>query len=648
MRRRAVEMNQYGSTRTGSSDEEDESRMLTDSNVSNGTYGWIVWTLFISLCAIGAVVVGSIALDLAVKSTNKLNDQSDDIMWKTLQEQRISEVSTSVKSEASVRSAASVSDASNVVVPTNSSINAISFQRNEDNTAGIYFSPNITAAVFDCGMIATTDNVTSLPVISFVGTVETTSKRTVSRTEHKIMALTMTDDGAPLVGIGVAAPESALDILGDLTMEGILDVTGSFILNGENITQVSGPNGTTIYINNIRSSNDGDITLYNIIVPYANNTIDLGSPTNGFADIYVAGTAYVGTLRGYPASNKRDSGNTISLRDSIIPSASVSIGTVDDYLFKLYAETVFVSNIQSITGTDPLVLASSIIPGSSNSTDLGTQSRAFRYLHVAGNAYIYTLRSYSGSGRIRFDSHLVPVTTNTTTVGTDQLILSNVYSDSVTITNLVAADGNTVVVSNDLSVPSGVLIAPTIDADTINGPVTVVGDLLCDTEKTDYFMWIAAVGKLMIDTSTSTACVVTKSASNGDWNCVFSGSASTNSVYGLTIEIPSRTTAGKGLRIISIGVSYSVATAVTSITSNLTRVTNNNGSARTFTDIPLTGSLTAASNANPYYTTLTVTDTEYDNAVADFYVFELHVATPGSAWNWKLKGINVRYSFNTL
>jgi hypothetical protein len=752
MRRRTVEMKPtYGSTFNGSSDEEDEARMLTE-NGSSGTYAWIVGMAFIALCAIGAVVIGSIALDLSVKSTNKLNSQSHDILWKTLQDQRLTSSVSSSESAAAI-----ISDVSNVVVPTNSSINAISLQRNEDNTAGIYFSANLNTVVFDCGMVATIDNVTDLPVISFVGTVETTSKRAVSRTEHTIMTLTMADDGTPLVGIGTTDPESALDVNGDITLVGTIDITGSIILNGENITQVSGPNGTTIYIDSIRSPTNTDINLFNSIIPHVHNSISLGNLTNAFADLYVRHRFFVAEIRSYPGVFGVPA---VTIKDDLVPLSSnaVKLGNSTKLFEEVHTSNTFTNTLQS-TDADPILLLSSLALVNDSTIDIGvggSPSIGLRDVYISGILSINAIASKDGSGAVNISCSLIPeedgivdvgsisktlgniygltvftdnlrtihdtitvfadlvggfnvgttsngianvyvagtvradilqgqssaiklsgnmnpLTNNTSALGSSALRYSVVYTVDIQTTTITAATitgptllsgaitmDTSILPTVDNSKPLGSAIkrystvytvdvqTTTITAPTINGPTAVVGALTCDTAKTDYFMWIGAVGKLMVDTSLSTACVVSHGGSAGDWNCGFSGSAVTASLYGLTIEIPSRTASNKGLNITSIGVSYTVTTAISSITPTLTRVRNNNGSARTFTNIPLTGSLSASASANPYYTTLTVTSPAYDNTATDFYVFELGVGTPGVAWAWTLKGINVQYSYNTL
>ncbi len=120
--------------------------------------------------------------------------------------------------------------------------------------------------------------------------------------------------------------------------------------------------------------------------------------------------------------------------------------------------------------------------------------------------------------------------------------------------------------------------------------------------------------------------------------------ADDTSVIGIDITEALRTTASKGLRLASIDFVYSIGTlALDAHTVVLDRIAYANNVAVAVTSVPLTGSLSTATQANPYVTNIAVTTPAFLNTADAKYVIELTVdAAATSAYDFY--GVVLRFS----
>lgn len=120
--------------------------------------------------------------------------------------------------------------------------------------------------------------------------------------------------------------------------------------------------------------------------------------------------------------------------------------------------------------------------------------------------------------------------------------------------------------------------------------------------------------------------------------------ADDTSVIGIDITEAIRTAASKGLRIDSIDVIYSIGTlALDAHTLTLDKIAYADNVAVAVTSVPLTGSLSVATQANPYVTNIAVTTPAFDNTADSKYVLELTVDAAATS-DYDFYGLNLRFS----
>lgn len=120
--------------------------------------------------------------------------------------------------------------------------------------------------------------------------------------------------------------------------------------------------------------------------------------------------------------------------------------------------------------------------------------------------------------------------------------------------------------------------------------------------------------------------------------------ADDTSIIAFDITEAIRTSASKGLKLASIDVVHKIGTlALDAHTATLSKVAYANNVANAITDVPLTGSLSTATQSNPYVDSLAVTTPAFDNTAASKYLFELTVnAAATSAYD--LYGLNLHFT----
>lgn len=123
--------------------------------------------------------------------------------------------------------------------------------------------------------------------------------------------------------------------------------------------------------------------------------------------------------------------------------------------------------------------------------------------------------------------------------------------------------------------------------------------------------------------SFGTGTWTTTRAAEGNYYKEHSAAAET-SIIGIDITVAIQTAASKGFRLDSFDVIYGIGTAAMIANSaTLDKISYTNNAAVTVTSVPLTGSLSTATQANPYVTNLAVTTPAFDNTAASKYVVEV-------------------------
>jgi hypothetical protein len=112
--------------------------------------------------------------------------------------------------------------------------------------------------------------------------------------------------------------------------------------------------------------------------------------------------------------------------------------------------------------------------------------------------------------------------------------------------------------------------------------------------------------------------------------------AANTSILGIDVTKAIRTGASKGLKLASIDVLHEIGTAaLLAHTATLDKIAYANNVANAVTSIPLTGSLSTATQAQPYVDNLAITTPAYDNTADSKYIFELTVqADTTSAYDY--------------
>lgn len=243
----------------------------------------------------------------------------------------------------------------------------------------------------------------------------------------------------------------------------------------------------------------------------------------------------------------------------------------------------------------------------------------------------------------------VDVFPSTASKGKTTITATDNSGNTTTTINTAAQAG-----SRTLTVPDGgqstASFMLTEGAQTVNGAqtfsstVAVTGALTSGTAKTDFQKFLGCSEADFINTvGTWTRTRVAQS----DY-VLRHTTADDTSVLGFEISPIIRTTASKGFRLDSIDVIYKITVgALDAHTATLDLVNYANNAARTVTSVPLTGSLSTATQANEYATNLTVTTPAFDVTADSKYVFELTVNNSASSV-YDFIGLVLKYSRNDL
>lgn len=178
---------------------------------------------------------------------------------------------------------------------------------------------------------------------------------------------------------------------------------------------------------------------------------------------------------------------------------------------------------------------------------------------------------------------------------------------------------------------------------TIPDPGATTANFLLDTGTsnvlTDYQDFISLTNILINSVGTWTRTRVAQ----GNYSLVHTVADDT-SVIGIDITPNLRAAASKGFKLSSIDVIYTIATnALDAHTLTFQSVAYANNVAVAVTNVPLTGSLSTATQANPYVTNLTVTTPSFFNTACAKYNLELTVNNSATSV-YSFYGLNLHFS----
>lgn len=171
------------------------------------------------------------------------------------------------------------------------------------------------------------------------------------------------------------------------------------------------------------------------------------------------------------------------------------------------------------------------------------------------------------------------------------------------------------------AVVGNVPMATDTDGNQQDSGVVAANILSTTTDVTDYQQIVGLSEILLASVGTWTMTRVAQG------NYVLRHTAADNtSVIGWDITPAIRAAAGRGFKLASFALSYTIGTAALDAhTVTLDRVAYANNVANAVVSVPLTGSLSIATQAQPYLTTVTVTTPAFDVTANSKYVLELTV-----------------------
>jgi hypothetical protein len=124
--------------------------------------------------------------------------------------------------------------------------------------------------------------------------------------------------------------------------------------------------------------------------------------------------------------------------------------------------------------------------------------------------------------------------------------------------------------------------------------------------------------------------------------------ASETVIIGFDIDAIIRTTASKGFKLTSFDVVYTIGTlAMNAHTITIDKINYANNTAPTVTSVPVTGTLSTATQAQPYASAITVTTPAFDITTDSKYVVEI-TANFTATTAYDLAGLVLKYTRNDL
>lgn len=212
----------------------------------------------------------------------------------------------------------------------------------------------------------------------------------------------------------------------------------------------------------------------------------------------------------------------------------------------------------------------------------------------------------------------------------------------------VAIDSSKVITLSPL-VSTGEVVLPVVSGNLamFSGTAGAIADaniiaanvLLTTTDVTDY-QQVVSLGSII---STSAGTWTRTRIAEGNY-VLRHTAADDTTIMGIDITPQLRAAAGRGFKLASVDVVYSIGTlALDAHTLTLDSIAYANNVAAAVTSVPLTGSLSTATQANPYLTNVTVTTPAFLVTANAKYVLELTVnAAATSAYDFY--GLNLHFT----
>jgi hypothetical protein len=237
------------------------------------------------------------------------------------------------------------------------------------------------------------------------------------------------------------------------------------------------------------------------IRPKTDNTVDLGTTTLEFKDLFIDGTATIDTLQ-------VDESATIAANLTVSGNATISTNlTVNG--------NTTIGNAATDTVTVTADVASNLIPSADNTYDLGASTDEWRNLYIDGIAQVDTLQ-VDESATIAADLTVTgnaTISTNLTVNG--NITLGNAATDTVTVTadiasNLIPSADSTYDLGATGSEWKDLYITGTAQVDTlqVDESATITADLTVNGNTT--------LGNAATDTVTVTADVASNLIPSAD------------------------------------------------------------------------------------------------------------------------------------
>ena len=286
-------------------------------------------------------------------------------------------------------------------------------------------------------------------VKSYTGSTVTISGSNIAVQGHTTLGDSVGDDKITVNGNITASNNISASgdiIAANLTLSGNATITGNTTING-NLTFGDSTSDSVNFGAEISSS----------IIPDADDTYDLGSSAKQWKDLYIDGTANIDTLAGVATATFIDATvqGTATISSASIDFVSSSIIPYTDNTYDLGSsvrewkdlyvdgtaniDTANIDNLVTSQISSSIDVSGSILPHTGGVFALGTMAKSWGSLHVHGLAHIHT-----ASIGITYSS-LIPAADNTYDLGSSVREWKDLYVDGT---------ANIDNIGNGVSIPS--------------------------------------------------------------------------------------------------------------------------------------------------------------------------------------------------
>ena len=206
---------------------------------------------------------------------------------------------------------------------------------------------------------------------------------------------------------GFIDPANLVTLDGEQTITGAKTFTQDIITQGKVVIGASGYDIKKSSSNLVIEADGNPIKARGDLLPNSSNTYNLGNSSSMWKDLYLSGTAYIGTQSSYTPKLYYDSNNRLCIynngdrlkvgtsdiqsNSNIIPlvHATYNLGSNDNkwnslYLNdKIYAYESYITYLNSSSGG--IYSKVNFAPNTHNGADLGTAQRMWKDLYLNGN-----------------------------------------------------------------------------------------------------------------------------------------------------------------------------------------------------------------------------------------------------------------------